>query len=422
MENKVDPALESAIHKAIGIQDISTLEALLKGLSKNQKFSEPLLISAIKMNADKAVPLLLQYGADINAQDELGNTALHHAIFSHIRGSLIPLLINAKADIHRKNLKGESVIFAAARNFPDWVEYLHKLGADYNSIDNKGNTLLMHALETDSDSFLIFLSNAANVNQQNNAGETALSLAVKNDKRWAIQRLLIAGADIHQKNKAGETLALIAYKARNYKLLEFLIKSGADSSQVEISKKTDEPLPEFPYYSSDELKNHLKTSYGPCECCKKRNVVFKHGFYVDEEKYTKDDIDYEGVSVCPWCISSGAFYKKFKTPTIGRRDLDQSREKVSPAIFKEFSRTTPGFSSWQDMDWPVHCHLPCKFISYMGWDELEGKMDSIELIGNAAEIDPTCDIFTYFDKDSAPRGYLFECKACHKLLMDYDTD
>lgn len=60
--------------------------------------------------------------------------------------NVIKLLIESGADINAKNIHGNTaLIFASARGYLDIVKYLIEVGADINLKNNLGNTALMYA-------------------------------------------------------------------------------------------------------------------------------------------------------------------------------------------------------------------------------------------------------------------------------------
>jgi len=69
--------------------------------------NENALIVATKVNNIEQIKLLLQYGINVNQQDELGNTALYYAVEME-EAYLVHLLVNKHADIHIKNNEGRS--------------------------------------------------------------------------------------------------------------------------------------------------------------------------------------------------------------------------------------------------------------------------------------------------------------------------
>ncbi len=89
----------------------------------------------------KVVHLLAKAGANLNAQDEEGNTVLHEAYEVAIAGALI----EEGANVNVRNAKGESPLM---RNFSaDVAKLLVAAGADIHARDHAGTTALDHALE-----------------------------------------------------------------------------------------------------------------------------------------------------------------------------------------------------------------------------------------------------------------------------------
>ena len=73
-------------------------------------YSRAPLHSAAAAGEPEEIRLLLEYGADVNLRDAVGNTPLHHAKYSHSYiDPLVPVevLINSGADVNVKNYQGE---------------------------------------------------------------------------------------------------------------------------------------------------------------------------------------------------------------------------------------------------------------------------------------------------------------------------
>ena len=149
--------------------------------SKDSHGKTPLMYSAREKikpeNSAAVIPILLENGADINAQDEFNNTALIHA---------------AQAD----NIAGAAVLLDN--------------GADVNAHDQYGETSLMFASqgwEENAGMIALLLKHGAELDAQDNEGWTPLMHATFNDREVAVAALQEAGADTTLKNKEGETAA-----------------------------------------------------------------------------------------------------------------------------------------------------------------------------------------------------------------------
>ncbi|WP_051420631.1 ankyrin repeat domain-containing protein [Helicobacter pametensis] len=81
-----------------------------RGADVNAKsYGETVLLKAAgkKVNDVTLAKVLLSNGADVNAQDTQGNTALYHAIMNK-NGKMIKLLLDNGADMYIKNKRGDS--------------------------------------------------------------------------------------------------------------------------------------------------------------------------------------------------------------------------------------------------------------------------------------------------------------------------
>ena len=91
------------------------------------------------------VKLLLARGADIDAIDAKGNTALIHAATDGARLSTVKLLLKAGADTNVANENGDTALHAAA-DFEDGVPHTTKIllenGANVRAVNKKGETPL----------------------------------------------------------------------------------------------------------------------------------------------------------------------------------------------------------------------------------------------------------------------------------------
>ena len=117
--------------------------------SEGQRRNLTDLMIDVKLQDKKAVKEKLENGADVNAKDFLGNTALFLAVFGD-----------------RENL--------------DIIKMLLKNGADVNATNNDGNTLL-HELSygPDLDIIKMLLEHGADINAINKKGESVLDLMIK---------------------------------------------------------------------------------------------------------------------------------------------------------------------------------------------------------------------------------------------------
>ena len=175
------------------------------------------------MNGDlTAVRNLLKQGADVNAAQGDGMTALHWAVFKD-NADMAKTLVSAGANVSATTrINGMTPLFFAAQNGQAaMIDILVKAGAKPNAPLVTGVTPLMIAAKAGNpDAVKVLLDNGADANAKENArGETALMFAAAANRAAAIQVLLQSGAnaslstkviDITAKNAAARGQAAAA--------------------------------------------------------------------------------------------------------------------------------------------------------------------------------------------------------------------
>ena len=138
----------------------------------------------------KIVQEAIAEGADLNAKNEFGLTALMQA--SIIKNKEIAkLLINMKADLNVKNNYGNTALNVASMDNErlEITKLLIEAGADLNSINNYGNTALMESItfNNDPETTQLLINAGADLNIQNNKGQTALMIAANRHREEIIK-------------------------------------------------------------------------------------------------------------------------------------------------------------------------------------------------------------------------------------------
>jgi len=161
-----------------------------------------------------ATTLLLERGANVDAQSNSGSTPLHLAIGHSVdlaaqRGyvSDATLLLDHGADVNAQNNNDSTPLHTAAFKDCNYTAtLLLDRGANVNAQDKNGNIPLhLAALYGQVPIATLFLDRGANVNAQNNHDRTPLHLACFKKHRPLIELLQGRGADITIKDKRDKT-------------------------------------------------------------------------------------------------------------------------------------------------------------------------------------------------------------------------
>ncbi len=172
----------------------------LKQLTANQMDADiQSIISAMSSAGDDKIQIMISLiarGADINAQDKVGDTALMCAAATQ-NEKAIRLLLENEANTNISNKKGVTALMSASeRRSTKIVELLIKNKANINARDNVGDTALMCAVrEQHTQIARLLIDNKADPNIQNMYKKTALMYAKKNNDTEVMKLLIENGAD-----------------------------------------------------------------------------------------------------------------------------------------------------------------------------------------------------------------------------------
>jgi Uncharacterized protein conserved in bacteria len=157
-----------------------------------------------------------------------------------------------------------------------------------------------------------------------------------------------------------------------------------------------------------------------CDCCGKETSI-----YYTSPFYSADDIE----CLCAWCISSGKAAKKFDGEFQDYASIEGVTPNCSPTKFKksaliELTTKTPGYRGWQQERWLSHCDDLCAFVGYVGWREIEEKVDRfVDLEKDCLEFGLKMeDLPTCLQNGGSCQGYLFQCLHCGKYRLYFDFD
>ena len=212
-----DKSGRTALHFAAGSSDNSCeiLRCLIengadidKGRNDNQT---PLMIAAQKGHVSVAT-FLIEHGANVDLQDENGNTALHHTLYgSDVSCEILSCLTGSGADVNGVNkVKHTPLMIAAKRGHLNALTLLIKHGAhDVDLQDSDGYTALHYAVYSSDISCEILsclIGIGADVNARtNNVNVTPLMIAAEEGHINGVTSLVKCGANVDLQDKYGNT-------------------------------------------------------------------------------------------------------------------------------------------------------------------------------------------------------------------------
>lgn len=199
---------------------------------------EALLARAAQQKDFAAVAALVEEGADVDAAQVDGMTALHWAVY-HDDAETVKLLIDAGANATSKNRYGVTALSIACTNGnTEIVEMMLDAGADPNSSLQGGETVLMTACRTGRlGPVRALLLRGSDVNSTERKGQTALMWAAAEGHADVIDALIEAGADFRAQLPSGFTPLFFAVREGRTDVVRRLLAAGADVNDTLSQKR-----------------------------------------------------------------------------------------------------------------------------------------------------------------------------------------
>mmetsp|Transcript_5562 Transcript_5562/g.5746 ORF Transcript_5562/g.5746 Transcript_5562/m.5746 type:complete len:701 (-) Transcript_5562:89-2191(-) len=179
---------------------------------------------------------LIQLGADVNIQNNLGITplmiALHHGCPATVR-----VLLEAGAIINIQNKAGQTPLMfcameyeqnASIKNDFDNMRILIEAGGNVNTVDENGNSALLFSSSRENSLQVVqlLLKNGANYRKTNENGDSPLIMCIQARCYTALELLVKTGADVNIRNKENKTALM--FGANCQKVTRLLLQHGAD--------------------------------------------------------------------------------------------------------------------------------------------------------------------------------------------------
>jgi hypothetical protein len=141
-------------------------------------------------------------------------------------------LLEAGADVNARNDRGATALMAAAAvGHIANVERLLAAGADLEAQGGGGGTALMTAALLGRTAIVdVLLAAGADLEARSNGGATALMDASAYGSTATVERLLEAGADVNARTDRGATALMMTGSSVNQAIVQLLLEAGADAN------------------------------------------------------------------------------------------------------------------------------------------------------------------------------------------------
>ncbi|MCT4635156.1 MAG: ankyrin repeat domain-containing protein [Rickettsiales bacterium] len=182
--------LNAELHRAAEKDNIESMEhALNRGadINSQNKFGNTVLHNAASKENLETIDFLLSCGADPNITNKRKETALHVALSTemiNIKIPIINIMLEKGADLNAQDINGNSPMHFAALSSDDVIDIMldgdRASQVDMNLRNNRGDTALNFALELGDDERIEKLcTTKIDTNALNNDQESSLAIALK---------------------------------------------------------------------------------------------------------------------------------------------------------------------------------------------------------------------------------------------------
>uniref|UniRef100_A0A2C9JPF2 Uncharacterized protein n=1 Tax=Biomphalaria glabrata TaxID=6526 RepID=A0A2C9JPF2_BIOGL len=232
-------------------------------IDKLEKKQSPLMVAAAN-GSFQSLDILLSSGANVNARDESGNTALIYAcrgrcmdntseyvtlgnfdqpFITNNQIKCVEKLITAKADIDSKDKHGMTALMFCAKNGDTLL--LEKILEYVPSREircSEGKTALLYACSKNTEPHALcvslLLAKKSDINTKDFKGDSALMHSIDCNNLNAFLSLLRAGADAHAENEQGLTCLMHAAIKAEHTFSQELISRNVDVDNQDPNNTT----------------------------------------------------------------------------------------------------------------------------------------------------------------------------------------
>lgn len=238
IKNNVNNNAITALHEAVRASDAGEVIRLLglghKTNVRDNQGATPLHLACGRHINRVIARALLEHGADVNAKDDDGKTALlaiNLSLGPQVHDEIVSMLLAHRADPNASSERQTLMFRLARHDFASAMSMLVEAGAAPNPKNGLKDTPLHFAAGRNKlCSMRFLLACGADVNQRNLTGQTPLHMAVITDgfcTAESVDILINHGAKLEAQNKVHQTPLSAALSLNNAGAVFALIAHGA---------------------------------------------------------------------------------------------------------------------------------------------------------------------------------------------------
>jgi ankyrin repeat protein len=237
-----DKNMAAKRHKRLIFCAFLWLSFLIFSLAAFAAAEKPTLADAAEQGNKALIRSLLDKGADVNAAQIDGTTALHWAVYND-DAETAALLVKRGANVNAANRYGVPPLSLACTNGnATLVKLLLDSGADANALLQGGETMLMTAARAGNVEVVkALLAHEANPNARERRDQTALMWAAAEGHAEVVRALIKSGADVHAKLKSGFTPLFFAVREGHIDAARALLEAGVNVNDT-VQREDNVPV------------------------------------------------------------------------------------------------------------------------------------------------------------------------------------
>jgi ankyrin repeat protein len=196
----------------------------------------PPILQAVKANDLLEVTRLIENGSSLTEADNDSDHVLMYAAL-YASHDCMKLLLEKGANPNAKNKLGETALIWSVQDIKR-VRLLIQYGADVNVVTHQGNTPLLAACvgSMQSEIIRLLLDKGADPMVKNSRGETSLMRVALYGDTATAALLIKRGVDINIKNNNQETALVMCARTANNHMVNWLLRNGADADILDSYK------------------------------------------------------------------------------------------------------------------------------------------------------------------------------------------